>query len=174
MTDDLRVVPTIENGLVISDPDRDLLKIAVIERHHGTGDMGLGLVRGVGLKRGAIASSVAHDAHNIVAIGASDDELRAAVAAVAEMGGGQVAISHGEVQAACPLPVAGLMSDRPLEEVHNQVETLTEAAHSLGCTLPDPLMTMSFLALEVIPALKLTDKGLVDVNRFDLVPLFGA
>jgi adenine deaminase len=174
VTDDLRLVPTIKDGLVLSDPERDLLKIAVIERHRGTGGMGLGLVKGVGLKRGAIASSVAHDAHNVVAIGTSDDELRAAVAAVAEMGGGQVAVSNGEVQAACPLPIAGLMSDRPLEEVRDQVETLTEAAHSLGCTLPDPLMTMSFLALEVIPALKLTDKGLVDVNRFDLVPLFGA
>jgi adenine deaminase len=95
------------------------------------------------------------------------------VAAVADMGGGQVALSGSEVQAACPLPIAGLMSDRPLEEVRDQVEALAEAAHNLGCTLPDPLMTMSFLALPVIPALKLTDKGLVDVNRFDVVPLFG-
>ena len=100
--------------------------------------------------------------------------MRAAVAAVTGMGGGQVAVSDGEVKAACPLPIAGLMSDRPLEEVRDQVEALTEAVHSLGGTLPDPLMTMSFLALPVIPALKLTDKGLVDVNKFDLVPLFGA
>jgi adenine deaminase len=173
VTDDLRLDPTIEDGLVISDPDRDLLKIAVVERHRGTGNVGLGLAKGVGLKRGAIASSVAHDAHNIVVIGTSDNEMRAAVAAVADMGGGQVALSGSEVQAACPLPIAGLMSDRPLEEVRDQVEALAEAAHNLGCTLPDPLMTMSFLALPVIPALKLTDKGLVDVNRFDVVPLFG-
>ncbi|MGD9049272.1 MAG: adenine deaminase C-terminal domain-containing protein, partial [Anaerolineae bacterium] len=173
VTEELRLQPTIEDGLVTSDPDRDLLKMAVIERHHGTGSMGLGLVKGMGLKRGAIASSVAHDAHNIGVIGTSDSEMRAAVAAVVEMGGGQVVVSGGEVQAACPLPIAGLMSDRPLEEVGEQEKALTEAAHSLGCTLPDPLMTMSFLALEVIPALKLTDRGLVDVNRFDLVPLFG-
>jgi adenine deaminase len=172
ITEDRRLEPTVEDGRVLSDPARDLLKMAVVERHHGTGNVGLGLVQGVGLKRGAIASSVAHDSHNIVVIGASDDEMRAAVTAIAEMGGGQVAVSGGQVQAACPLPIAGLMSDRPLEEVRDQVEALTEAAHGLGCTLPDPLMTLSFLALPVIPALKLTDKGLVDVNKFDFVPLF--
>jgi adenine deaminase len=173
VTEELRLEPTVEDGFAVSDPDRDLLKMAVVERHHGTGNIGLGLVKGAGLKRGAIASSVAHDAHNIVVIGTSDSEMRAAVTAVAEMEGGQVVVSGGEVQAACPLPIAGLMSDRPLEEVREQEEALTEAAHSLGSALPDPLMTMSFLALEVIPALKLTDKGLVDVNRFDFVPLFG-
>jgi adenine deaminase len=173
ITEDLRLEPTVEDGRVVSDPARDLLKMAVVERHHGTGNVGLGLVRGVGLKRGAIASSVAHDSHNIVVIGASEAEMRAAVAAIAGMGGGQVAVSDGEVRAACPLPIAGLMSDRPLEEVRDQVEALTEAAHALGCTLPDPLMTLSFLALPVIPTLKLTDKGLVDVSRFDFVPLFG-
>jgi adenine deaminase len=173
VTKELRLEPTIEEGFAISDPRRDLLKIAVVERHHGTGNVGLGLVKGAGLKRGAIASSVAHDSHNIVVIGTSDDEMRAAVAAVAEMGGGQVVMSGGEVQAACPLPIAGLMSSQTLEVVGDQVEALAEAAHSLGCTLPDPLMTMSFLALAVIPALKLTDKGLVDVNKFDFVPLFG-
>ncbi len=173
VTNDLRLEPTVADGQVVSDPGRDLLKIAVVERHKGTGRVGLGLVQGMGLKRGAIASSVAHDSHNIVVIGADDAEMRAAVAAVAEMGGGQVVLADGQVQAACPLPIAGLMSDRPLEEVRDQVAALTEAAHALGCTLPDPLMTMSFLALPVIPALKLTDKGLVDVNRFDFVPLFG-
>ncbi len=166
VTEDLRLEPTV-------DPARDLLKIAVVERHHGMGNVGLGLVKGMGLKRGAIASSVAHDSHNIVVIGASDQEMRTAVAAIAERGGGQVVVSDGQVQAACPLPIAGLMSDRPLEEVRGQVEALTGTAHALGCTLPDPLMPLSFLALPVIPALKLTDKGLVDVNRFDLVPLFG-
>ncbi|MGD2206401.1 MAG: adenine deaminase [Anaerolineae bacterium] len=173
VTENLPLEPSTENGYVVSDPARDLLKMAVVERHHGTGNVGLGLVKGVGLKRGAIASSVAHDSHNIVVIGASDDEMRAAVAAVAGLGGGQVAVADRQVQAACPLPIAGLMSDRPLEEVRDQVEALTEAAHALGCTLPDPLMTMSFLALPVIPTLKLTDKGLVDVNKFDFVPLFG-
>ena len=135
--------------------------------------MGLGLVKGVGLKRGAIASSVAHDSHNIVVLGTDDEEMRYAVAAIVEMGGGQVVVAGGAVQAACPLPIAGLMSDEPLERVRDQVQGLTETAHGLGCTLPDPLMTMSFLALPVIPELKLTDKGLVDVNKFDFVPLFG-
>jgi adenine deaminase len=173
VTEDLRMEPTRKDGVVVSDPARDLLKIAVVERHHRTGNIGLGLVSGVGLKRGAIASSVAHDSHNIVVIGASDDEMQAAVAAIVEMGGGQVVIAGGEVQAGCPLPIAGLMSDQPLEKVAAQVEALTEASHALGCTLPDPLMTMSFLALGVIPSLKLTDKGLVDVAKFDFVPLFG-
>jgi adenine deaminase len=173
VTEDLRLAPAAAQGHVVSDPERDLLKIAVIERHRGTGNVGLGLVKGMGLQRGAIASSVAHDSHNIVAIGVADDDIRAAVAAIAEMGGGQVAVADGQVQAACPLPIAGLMSDRPLEEVRDQVAALTEAAHALGCTLPDPLMTMSFLALPVIPALKITDKGLVDVNKFEIVPLFG-
>jgi adenine deaminase len=173
ITQALRLDPTTKDGQVISDPAHDILKIAVVERHHRTGNVGLGLVQGTGLKRGAIASSVAHDSHNLVVIGTSDDEMRAAVDAVVETGGGKVVIADGEVQAACPLPIAGLMSDRPLEEVANQVAALTHAAHALGCTLSDPLMTMSFLALAVIPDLKLTDKGLVDVNRFDLVPLFG-
>jgi adenine deaminase len=172
VTQDLRLEPTSDDGFVVSDPERDLLKIAVVERHHGTANVGLGLVRGVGLKRGAIASSVAHDSHNIIVVGVDDEEMLAAVARVVEMGGGQVVLAGGEVQAACPLPIAGLMSDLPLEEVRDQVEALTEAAQDLGCNLPDPLMTLSFLALPVIPALKLTDKGLVDVAAFDFVPLF--
>ncbi len=172
VTEDLRLVPTVSNGQVVSDPARDLLKIAVVERHRGTGNVGLGLVRGMGLKRGAIASSVAHDSHNLVVVGATDEEMRLALTAVADMGGGQVVVADGAVRAACPLPIAGLMSDRSLEEVRDQVEALTRAAHALGCGLSDPLMTLSFLALPVIPALKVTDRGLVDVDKFDLVPLF--
>jgi adenine deaminase len=173
VTDQLLLPPAIRQGQVVPDTERDLLKIAVVERHHGTRNVGLGLVAGIGLKRGAIASSVAHDSHNLVVIGACDDDMRAAVAAASDMGGGQVVVVDGRVCAACPLPIAGLMSERPLEEVRDQGVALTHAAHVLGCTLPDPLMTISFLALPVIPALKLTDKGLVDVNRFMLVPLFG-
>jgi adenine deaminase len=173
VTENLRLEPTMEDGCVLSDPGRDLLKMAVIERHHGTGNVGLGLVTGVGLTQGAIASSVAHDSHNLVVIGASDQEMRSAVAAIAEMGGGLVVVADGQVRARCPLPIAGLMSEQPIEEVRDQVEALSEAAHTLGCTLPDPFMTLSFLALPVIPRLKLTDKGLVDVERFELVPLFG-
>jgi adenine deaminase len=172
ITEDLRLVPTMAGGQIIADPERDLLKLAVVERHRGTGNVGLGLVQGMGLQRGAIASSVAHDSHNLVLVGASDDELRAALTAVVEMGGGQVAVVDGEVRAACPLPIAGLMSDQPLEEVRDRVEALTQTAHALGCRLPDPLMTLSFLALPVIPSLKLTDRGLVDVAKFEVVPLF--
>jgi adenine deaminase len=173
VTQDLRLEPATDDGRVVADLGRDIVKIAVVERHRGTGNVGLGLVKGVGLRRGAIASSVAHDAHNLVVIGADDEEMRAAVAAVVSTGGGQVAVRDGQVTAICPLPIAGLMSGSPLEEVRDQVEALTRAAHDLGCTLPDPFMTMSFLALPVIPALKLTDRGLVDVGRFEIVPLFG-
>jgi adenine deaminase len=173
VTEGLRLEPAGDEGHVVSDPARDLLKIAVVERHRGTGNVGLGLVRGLGLQRGAIASSVAHDSHNIVVVGTTDAGMRAAVAAVAAMGGGQVVVAEGQVRAACPLPIAGLMSGLPLEQVRDQVEALTAAARGLGCTLPDPLMTLSFLALPVIPLLKLTDRGLVDVDRFDFVPLFG-
>jgi adenine deaminase len=172
-TQDLRVEPKAQDGLVLTDPEKDILKIAVVERHHGTGNAGLGLVKGVGLKRGAMASTVAHDSHNIVVIGCSDGDMRSAIDALADMGGGQVVVSDGELRAACPLPIAGLMSDRPLEVVRDQVNALTEAARGLGCTLPDPIMTMSFLSLPVIPSLKLTDLGLVDVGKFDFVPLFG-
>ena len=164
---------TVKERQVVADPERDLLKMAVVERHHASGNVGLGFVRGFGLKRGAIASSVAHDAHNIVVIGTQDGDMLAAVDEVVRMRGGQVVVAGGEVLASVPLPVAGLMSNQPLEEVRDQVEALTQAAHSLGCVLPDPLMTMSFLALEVIPELKLTDQGLVDVTKFDFVPLFG-
>jgi adenine deaminase len=173
ITEDLGLEPTVQDGEVVSDPSRDLLKIAVVERHRGTGNVGLGLVKGMGLQQGAIASSVAHDSHNIVMVGASDSDMRAAVAAIAEMGGGQVVVAGGQIRAACPLPIAGLMSDQPLEVVRAQVDRVTEAAQALGCPLADPLMTLSFLALPVIPTLKLTDKGLVDVNKFDFVPLFG-
>jgi len=162
-----------EDGQVVADPEQDILRMAVVERHHATGNVGLGFVSGIGLKRGAIASSVAHDAHNIVVIGVRIEDMRAAVEEVVRMGGGQVVMSEGQMVARVPLPVAGLMSDQPLEKVRDQVEGLTQAAHELGCTLPDPLMTMSFLALEVIPELKLTDQGLADVTRFSFVPLFG-
>jgi len=173
VTEDLRLEPAVVDGQVVADPARDLAKIAVIERHHSSGNLGLGLVKGIGLRLGAIASSVAHDSHNVIVVGVADADMRAAVVAVAGMGGGQVAVADGQVQAACPLPIAGLMSDRPLEQVRDQVAALTKAAQALGSTLPDPFMTLSFLALPVIPALKLTDKGLVDVIRFQLVPLFG-
>ena len=161
----------VEDGRAVADPPRDLLKIAVIERHRASGNVGIGFVKGFGLKRGAIASTVAHDNHNIVVVGANDADMLAAAHAVAETNGGQAVVADGQVLAAVPLPIAGLMSDLPLEEVKERVAAMTRAARQLGGTLPDPLMTMSFLALAVIPELKITDLGLVDVNEFRRVPL---
>jgi len=159
-------------GEAVADPARDLLKIAVIERHRGTGNVGLGFVRGLGLKRGALAGSVGHDAHNLIVVGCDDTSMLTAAHAVADMGGGLVAAAGEEVLASVPLPIAGLMSDQPVETVRRQMDRLVGAATSLGSSLHDPFMSLGFLALEVIPALKLTDQGLVDVERFDFVPLF--
>jgi adenine deaminase len=173
ITEHLTLAPTVRDGLAVSDLERDLLKMAVIERHRGTGNVGLGFVRGIGLKRGAIATTVCHDHHNLVVIGADDASMLTAVRAVAEMGGGEVVADGERVLQSLALPIAGLMSDRPLDEVrHGHEAVLNSAAEDLGCTLHDPLMTMSFLALEVIPSLKLTDQGLVDVEQFALVDLW--
>ncbi|HUP26842.1 MAG TPA: adenine deaminase [Chloroflexia bacterium] len=159
-------------GYVVASPDRDLLKIAVVERHAGTGNVGVGLLRGFGLKRGAMASSVAHDSHNVVVVGTSDEDMLLAVSTVVGMSGGICAVESGGVLAALPLPVAGLMSDAPLDRVRDGMDRLLDAARSLGCQLDNPYMAMAFLALPVIPELKITDKGLVDVSAFQLVPLF--
>jgi adenine deaminase len=158
-------------GEAVADPSRDLAKLAVIERHLGTGRIGLGFVRGFGLERGALASTVAHDAHNLIAVGMDDASLAFAVRRLANRGGGMVAVHGGEVLAEQPLPIAGLLSDAPLEEVVAQSEALVAAAAELGCRVRAPFQLLSFLALSVIPSLKLTDRGLVDVDRFELVPL---
>jgi adenine deaminase len=171
VTDALVEQPTMRDGEVVADAERDLAKIAVVERHLGTGRIGLGLVRGFGLRDGALASTIAHDAHNIVAVGMNDDDLQRAVERLVELGGGIVVVSQGEVRAELPLPVAGLLSDRPLAEVVAASRACVEAARSLGCTLPSPFQSLAFLALSVIPSLKITDYGLVDVDAFELVPL---
>jgi len=171
VTESLVERPTVEDGCAIADPERDLAKIAVVERHLATGRVGVGFVRGSGLLRGALASTVAHDAHNLVVLGVSDDDMLAAVARAAELGGGIVAVEDGRVLAECPLPVAGLFSDAPLDDVIAQSRACTDAAAALGWSGATPFLTMSFLALSVIPALKITDRGLVDVERFELVPL---
>jgi adenine deaminase len=162
---------SVENGSVLPDPDRDIVSLAVVERHHGSGNVGVGFVRGLGLRRGAIAGTVAHDHHNLVVAGCDETSMRTAVAAAVAMGGGLVAVDGEQVLAQLPLPVAGLISDRSLAEVRAGLDDLATAARNLGCTHPDPFMILSFLALEVIPALKLTDQGLVDVERFELVPV---
>ena len=172
VTRDLRLFPTVREGRVVSDPQRDILKMAVVERHRGTGNVGLALVQGFGLCKGAIASSVAHDSHNIAAVGAADEEMLAAVLAVREMEGGLVAVEGGRVLAGLPLPVAGLLSEWHMRDVADGIERCIDAAAALGCRLDDPFMTLSFLCLPVVPELKLTDRGLVDVREFELVGMF--
>jgi adenine deaminase len=172
VTESLTMEAAIENGNAVADTGRDLLKMAVIERHHATGNVGTGFVKGLGLSRGAIAGTVAHDHHNLVVIGCDDESMRTAVEAVAEAGGGQAAAEKDRVLARVALPIAGLMSSRPASAVGDDVRSLKRAAKSLGSPAPDPFTTMSFLALEVVPSLKLTDLGLVDVEKFEIVPLF--
>jgi len=160
-------------GEAVADPTRDLLKMAVVERHGKGNHVGMAFVRGFGLKRGAIASSVAHDSHNIVIAGTNDADMRHALEAIVAMNGGLVVVNHGQTLASLPLPIAGLMSDRPLHEVRDAVEALHDAYHRLGGTLSDPFMQLAFLALPVIPTLKLTDQGLVDVEKFEIVSIWG-
>jgi adenine deaminase len=168
-----RIAPAkIVDGYAVAAPERDLLKMAVLERHHGSGALGLGFIQGMGLQRGAIAGTVAHDHHNLVVIGANDAAMLRAAQAVAEMGGGLAIVDDERVVAQLPLPVAGLMSDQPVETVRAAYDALIAAAHAQGSELHDPFMAMSFMALEVIPSLKLTDRGLVDVEAFDFVDLF--
>jgi adenine deaminase len=159
-------------GWVEADPQRDILKLAVVERHHGSGRVGLGLVKGFGLKQGAIASSVAHDAHNIIAVGVTDQAIFQAVHDVASMGGGIAVVSDHMTQAKVVLEVAGLMSREPGHVLAARLGEAKRSVRALGCGLDAPFMSLSFLALPVIPELKLTDLGLVDVTRFELVDLF--
>ena len=158
-------------GEIVADPSRDILKLAVAERHMASGNTGVGLVKGFGLKKGAIASSVAHDSHNIIVVGTNDNDMTTAVIEIARMQGGQVVVADNEIVASLSLPIGGLMSDLPLESVRDHINAMNATAAKLGCVLPDPFMTLSFLALPVIPELKLTDRGLVDVTQFKIVPL---
>jgi adenine deaminase len=163
--------PTVDGGQIVADPERDLAKIAVIERHHATGRVGLGLVRGFGLTAGAFASTVAHDAHNLVVVGVADADMAACATRLQEIGGGIAVARAGEIRGELALPVAGLLSDEPVEEVVERLEALHAMLGEQGVSDPAPFMTLSFLALSVIPSLKITDRGLVDVDRFQLVPL---
>jgi adenine deaminase len=164
--------PKVEKGYVVPDIEKDILKIAVVERHHASGNTGLGLIKGFGLKTGALAASVSHDSHNIVGVCANEEDLVRAVQEVRDLGGGLVAVEQGQVLARVPLEIAGLLSLKPLKSVAEELKEINLAADSLGCSLETPFMALSFIALPVIPALKLTDLGLVDVNKFQLVSLF--
>ena len=159
------------DGHLVADPEAGLAKLAVIERHRGTGNVGLGFLRGLGPMKGALACTIAHDHHNLIVAGSDDESMRTAIAEVVRLGGGAVVARGGEVLAGLPLPIGGLISDRPLSEVRGQLDELAAAARRCGGDHPDPFMALSFVALEVIPSLKLTDRGLVDVERFELVPL---
>ncbi|MDQ6655171.1 MAG: adenine deaminase, partial [Verrucomicrobiota bacterium] len=172
VTNEITVRPKLQDGRVVSDTSHDVLKLVVVERHNATGNVGVGFVRGFQLQRGALGSTVAHDAHNVAVVGVDDSDIIAAVALLQKMGGGQVAIDGGQEIAALPLPIAGLVSDRPLPEVVEKIAALKAAAAHLGCSLPAPFMSLSFLSLSPIPALKLTDQGLVDAVNMKLTSLF--
>jgi adenine deaminase len=158
------VEPAVVDGLAVADPARDLIKIACVERHHATGRVGVGYIRGLGLKRGAIAGSIAHDAHNIIVAGACDTDMLAAIATVADCGGGLAVVADGQVLAHLPLPIAGLLSDQPAESVADGYATVENAARSLGSTLPSPFGTLAFMGLSVIPEARITDRGFLRVG----------
>ena len=172
VTESLETKCKIEDGHVASDIEQDLLKIFVLERHLATGNIGKGLVKGFGMQRGAIATSIGHDSHNIIVVGVEDKDIFKAVTTINKMGGGIAIINNGQVLEAEELPIAGLMSNKSLEYMSVRMKELIQASHSLGVKLEDPLMSLSFLSLPVIPKLKLTDLGLVDVEKFEHVNLF--
>lgn len=169
ITRKLKLDVRIRDGRIEADTERDILKAAVVERHRGTGNIGLGLVRGFGLKQGAIGGTFAHDSHNIVVVGANDRDMRRAVEELERLGGGLVVVEGGRILASLGLPIAGLMSPEPAEEVAEKLAALDTAAASLGASIPEPFAVLSFLALPVIPELRLSDKGLVDVSAVSLV-----
>ncbi len=168
----VRKIP-LKDGIAYQNIKEDILKIAVVERHKATGNIGIGFVQGFGLREGALGSSVAHDSHNLIVVGTNDQDMLKAIEAIQKMGGGLVAVLREKVIASLPLPIAGLMSEASVSQVNHQLEVLQDAVKKMGCRIPDPFMTLSFLSLPVIPELKITDKGLVDVNQFKRVPLFG-
>ena len=172
VTESLEMDVTTKDGFVLSDVERDILRFYVVERHRATGNIGKGLIKGFGLKSGALATTIAHDSHNIIVVGVEDQDIFKAVSAINKLGGGIVVVNEGKVLDAIELPIAGLMSNKPLEFVSTRMNELIKVVHSLGVTLKDPVMTLSFMALPVIPSLKLTDGGLVDVGKFEHVDLF--
>ena len=164
VTERVRVTPRVVDGAAVADPDNDLLKLVCVERHHATGRVGVGYVRGFGLRRGALASTIAHDAHNIIAVGADDQDLLRAIEAVIETQGGLAVVAGGHLLGRLPLPIAGLLSDRPLQEVAELIEQLEGTARGLGSSLPATFGLLTFMALSVIPAARVTDKGFVTVG----------
>jgi adenine deaminase len=171
-TDEVAIDAKIVAGQAVSDPERDIIKLAVVERHRASDNIGKAFVRGLGLKRGAIASSVSHDSHNIVVAGVTDEDMLEAVIEIARMKGGISLVSDGKVLGRLPLPIAGLMSDQPMTKVKEDIENLGKVARDMGVTLDEPFMALSFITLAVVPDLKLTDLGLFDVSQFKFVDVF--
>ncbi len=171
VTKSVSEIPKVENGKIVSDVEGDILKLVVVERHQATGNVGVGFVRGFKLKRGALGSTVAHDAHNVVVVGTNDSDILTAVQSLEKMRGGQVAVADGKILSALDLPIAGLVSDQPLERVIEGIAKLNAAAKQLGCELEAPFMSLSFLSLSPIPELKLTDQGLVDAVNMRIIDL---
>lgn len=172
LTESMELVMAIEEGMAVSDTERDILKVAVVERHHGTGNIGLGFVQGIGLQNGAIASSVGHDSHNIMVIGTDDQDMELVVRTIVAQGGGVAVVADGEVTASLVLDVAGLMASADAKTISLKFSAVLQAARRQGVQVADPFMLMSFLALPVIPHLKITDLGLVNVDTFSHTDLW--
>ena len=172
VTKQILAVPKVTSGKIVADVSRDILKLVVVERHRATGNVGVGFVRGFKLKSGALGSTVAHDAHNVVVVGTNDADIKRVIVELEKMQGGQVAVSKGKVKAALALPIAGLVSDKPLAEVMKKIAALNAAATAMGCDLAAPFMTLSFLSLSPIPELKLTDQGLIDAVHMRKTSLY--
>ena len=156
----------VQDDLLQAKPEEDILKVAVFERHHETGTVGRGFVKGFGIKNGALAQTVAHDAHNLLVVGSNDEDMAIAANALIECGGGLVAVQNGKILGKVPLPIAGLMSDEPLELMSEKVESLEKAWADMGCALPSPFMTMALIPLACLPETRLTNRGLVDCRTF--------
>jgi adenine deaminase len=172
ITKHIKAKAPVKKGYLVSDPSKDLLKICVVERHRASGNIGIGMIKGMGLKRGAIATSIAHDSHNIVSTGVSDKDIMAACVEVVKMGGGIAVVESGKLLAKLELPIAGLMSELPVEKVNKKLQKIIKATRTLGAVPDNPFFVLSFLCLPVIPELKITDKGLIDVEKFKVVEFF--
>ena len=162
----------VKNGFVEADPEQDVMKMAVFERHHETGTKGAGFVKGFGFRKGAMAQTVSHDAHNLLVAGTNDEDMALAANTLIACGGGMCAVQDGKVLALVPLPVAGLMSDKPVEEVAEQIRMLDDGWKKMGCSINSPYMTMALIPLACLPEIRLTNRGLVDCRSFSFTELF--
>jgi adenine deaminase len=165
VTQKIRMKAKIVNGEAVADPENDILKMVVVERHNATGNIGKSFITGFGIREGALASTVGHDSHNLIILGANDEDMVTAAKRIQELQGGQVVVVNGEVKAELPLPIGGLMSDLPLRKSTKELEELDRVTKEIGSKIQHPFMTLSFMALPVIPELKVTDRGLVDVEQ---------